>query len=161
MKVHNVSAKFGSLGLRHGNHAFISQIAIFAPGFGAGELFQVFLDPRNDTDVCLFDIKEQGTRKGVLPIGDGIKCRLDAVNKGTLEFIRVLIQKTEAEDANRIRIGFQLLHDQIIVLTGFDVSAVLTDGVGGGFVFFLVCFFQCLDPGKLFGTAGLTSCQVL
>ncbi len=100
MKVHNVGAKFGSLCIRHGNHAFFGQIPIFAPGLVAGEFFQIFLDTRNDTDVGFFDIKEQWPRHRIFAIGNGIKCRLNAVYKGALNFIRVLIQKTETEYTN-------------------------------------------------------------
>ena len=44
-----------------------------------------------------------------------------------LQLVGVLVEEGEAEDADRGRVGLQLLHDQIVVLAGLDIGAVLTD----------------------------------
>ncbi len=70
-----------------------------------------------------------------------------------MDFIRVLIQKAESKDAHGIGIGVELLNDEVVVFTGFDISTVLANGVTDGFILLFVFLFQGLDPGKFFGTA--------
>ena len=74
-------------------------------------------------------IKKQRARNRIFSVSDGIKGRLDTVDIGSLDLVHVLIQKAEAENADRIRIGFQLLNDQVVVFAGFNVSTVFADGM--------------------------------
>ena len=43
---------------------------------------------------------------------------------------RVLVEEAEAEDAEGVRVGLELLDDQVVVLAGLDEGAVLADRGG-------------------------------
>ena len=45
--------------------------------------------------------------------------------------VGVLVEEGEAEDADRGRVGLELLHDQVVVLAGLDIGAVLADLAAG------------------------------
>ena len=100
-----------------------------------------------------FDIEKQGPGYGIFAVGNGIKGGSDAVDNGALDLVGVLIEKTETENAEGIGIGVELLDDQVVVFTGFDVGTVFADSMGNGFIALFVFLFHGLDPGKLFGAA--------
>ncbi len=86
-----------------------------------------------------------------MAIGNGFKFGLDTVDIRTLDFIHILVQKAETKNSQSIRIGFQFLNDQVVVLTGFDIGAIFPNGMTNGLVGFFVFLFHGLNPVKLFG----------
>src|SRR5690606_25322497 len=44
-----------------------------------------------------------------------------------LQLVLILIEEREAGDAHGVRVGFQTLHDEIVILAGLDKWAVLTN----------------------------------
>jgi hypothetical protein len=51
--------------------------------------------------VRLFDVEIQGPGNRVAAIGNGIKSRLRAVDRGAFYFFGILVEKAEAEYAER------------------------------------------------------------
>ena len=72
----------------------------------------------------------------------------DAVDERTLDLADVLLEEAVAEDAQRLRIGLELLHDQVVVLAGLDVAAVLADRVADLLEAGLIDVLQRLDPAE-------------
>jgi len=60
----------------------------------------------------------------------------------------VLIEKTEAEDPERRRIGDEFLDDEVVVFTRLDVGAVLANGLADALVGGLVGLLECLNLGE-------------
>src|SRR5262245_55615119 len=78
--------------------------------------------------MSVLDVDEERPRQPVAMIGDGIEARRDAGDLHALDLVLVLEQERITEDAKRVRVGFDPLHDEIVVLTGLDERAVLTHG---------------------------------
>jgi hypothetical protein len=116
-------------GVRQRDQALVGQVAVRTPGAVAGELGDVLLDAGDGADVGLLDVEVQRARDRVVAAGDAVEGRGDAVDHGALDLVGVLIQEAEAEDAHRLGVGLELLHDQVVVLAGLDIGAVLTHGV--------------------------------
>ena len=51
----------------------------------------------------------------------------DAVERNAAHLVGILFDEAVAEHADRARIGGNLLDEQIVVLAGFDIGAVLAD----------------------------------
>ena len=93
----------------------------------------------------LLDVEVEGPRHGVVAGGDGLELGCDAVNEGALELVHVLVEEAEPEDPERVRVGLELLHDEVVVLARLDVGAVLADGVADRLVGLLVLLLHRLD----------------
>ena len=79
--------------------------------------------------MCLFHVEEERARDRVLAIGDVFEGRLHTVDIGALDLVGVLVEEAEAEDAERIGVGLELLDDQVVVFAGFDVGTVFANRV--------------------------------
>ena len=77
----------------------------------------------------VLDVVIHGTRHRITCIGNAIETHLDAIDDAGKHLVTILIEEAEAEYSKGVGIGDQLLHDQIVVLTGFDKRAVLADRV--------------------------------
>jgi hypothetical protein len=73
----------------------------------------------------VLDVEEQRARDRIGTVGDRVRVRLDPVDRHRLQRVLVLVEERVAEDAQRVRILHQTLHDQVVVLAGFDERAVL------------------------------------
>ena len=94
--------------------------------------------------MCLFHIEVQCPGDRILLSGDVLEFRGDAVDQAALNFISVLIKEANAEDAVSIRIGFELLHYQVVILTGLNIRAVLTDAAAERLICLLVLLLHRL-----------------
>ncbi len=101
----------------------------------------------------LLDIEIQRTGDRISAIGNGIEYGFDTVDPRTLYLIGVLIEKAKTEDAPCLWIGFQLLHDKIVILTHLDEGAIFADGVTDRFKLIFILILHRLDPVKFFTPA--------
>src|SRR3546814_9349855 len=79
--------------------------------------------------MLLLDVEEQRARDRIVARRNLLELRLHAVDGGALDLVGVLVEEAEAEDADRIGVGGELLDDQVVVLAGLDIGAVLADRV--------------------------------
>ena len=99
------------------------------------------------------DVEVERARNRVVAVGDGVKGRCHAVDERALDLLHVLVEEAEAEDAERIRVGLQLLHDQVVVLAGLDECAVFTDRMADRLVAIAIRRLQGSDPGRRLASA--------
>src|SRR5690606_23125791 len=118
-----------ALSIAERHEAELREIAEIAGGAFAHELAQIALDTRNHADVRLLHIEVQRPRDRIAAVRDAVERRLDAVDGDGPHPIAVLVHEAVAEDADGRRIRVELLHDQVVVLAGLDVAAVLSDRV--------------------------------
>jgi hypothetical protein len=78
--------------------------------------------------MSVLDVDEERPRQSVAVIGDRIEAWRDAAELHTLDLVLVLEQERIAEDSKCDRVGFDPLHDEVVVLTGLDEGTVLTHG---------------------------------
>src|SRR5680860_299588 len=112
---------------KHDQTALV-KIAVLTHGLIAGVLGDELIHAADNLAVGVLDIDEQRAGKAVAAVSDRIKARRGAADLHTLKLVLVLVQERVTEDAERLRIGFNALHDQIVVLTGLDEGAVLAHG---------------------------------
>src|SRR3989337_3701925 len=106
----------------------LMQIPILPHGLIAGVLGEELVHARDDLAMGILDVEEQGPRKAVAVVGNRVEARLDAGDLHTLQLVLVLIKEGIAEDAERVGIGLDALHDEIVVLAGLAEGAVLAHG---------------------------------
>src|SRR5207253_5367216 len=75
--------------------------------------------------VGVLDVDEERAGAGIFETANGLVGRADAVDRNAPNPVPILFEIGIAEDPDRTRIGFDLLDDEIVVLAGFDVGAVL------------------------------------
>src|SRR5918996_3324222 len=110
------------------DQALVDQVAVRPYGVLADELGDVLLDPRNRPDVAILHVEVKRPRDGILTGRDVLEGRLGAVDDRALDAVHVLLEEAVAEDAERVRVAAQALHDEIVVLAGLDEGAVLAHG---------------------------------
>jgi len=86
-------------------------------------------------------------------VADGLERRLRAVDRRAIDLFRVLVEETEAENAECRGIRLQLLHDQVVVLAGFNERPVFTNRMANRAVAVTVGVFEFPDPGNLIAAA--------
>ena len=116
--------------LRQRDQTLVGEVAVLAHRRVAGELGDELANARDDADMGVLDVEEQRARDRVLAVGDVLEGRRHALDRAALQLVDVLVEEAEAEDAERRRVGLELLDDQIVVLAGVDVDAVLADRSG-------------------------------
>src|SRR6185436_19980415 len=126
-----VLADLPDLGFRRRNESLLGEVSLLTQGLLTRVLGNELVDAGDHTDVRLLHIDEERTRRGVLARRDGFKRGRDSINHRTLELVEIFLEEAVAEDSDRGWIGGQLLHDQVVVLAGLDVPAVLAHGVAG------------------------------
>src|SRR5689334_13582924 len=141
-----VFADLCDLGLRRRDQALVGQVALFADGLLAQVLGEEVGDAGDHVDVRLLHVDEEGTRGRVLARGHRLERRRHTVDHRALELVEVLLEEAVAEDADRGRVRAELLHDQVVVLAGFDVRAVFTDRVALALEARLVLRAQSVEP---------------
>src|SRR5690606_26304191 len=65
-------------------------------------------------------------------IGDQLELGRYARDGRALYLVGVLVEEAEPEDPEGVAVGLELLDDQVVVLAGLDVAAVLANGLAGG-----------------------------
>jgi hypothetical protein len=130
------------------DQALVREIAEFAVGLLRGELRDVLLDSRNRAHVGVLDVDVEGAGDRVPARRDVVEARRHAVHPASLEPVAVLVEKAEAKDAECVRVRHQLLHDQVVVLSGLHVGAILADRVADRLVPVLVRLLERLDVGE-------------
>src|SRR3546814_74684 len=103
------------------------QITLRAPGGLAGIFSHELLQAGNGLQVRALDVDEQRTGSRIFEARDAFHRRLHAVDGNALHLVAVFLKEAVAEEAQRVGIGGQLLDDEVVVLTGFDKGAVLTN----------------------------------
>src|SRR5690606_13456193 len=93
------------------------------------EFAQEAVNAWNHADMRLLDVEIEGPRDRIAAVRDAVERRLDAVDRDGPDPVAVLVHEAVAEDADRRGVRVELLHDQVVVLAGFDVAAVLADRV--------------------------------
>ena len=68
--------------------------------------------------------------------------------RDSLHLVGILLHETVTENTQRPGIGAELLHDQVVVLTRFDIGAVFTHRMADGLEFFFVLILDRLYPGE-------------
>ena len=96
-----------------------------------------------------FHIDIKRARDRVLTVGDIFIGRHLPIHGRRLEFVLVLRQIAVTENSGSLGIGFQLLDDQVVIFTRFDIGAILTDCHAQALETRLVLFLHRLDPGDL------------
>src|SRR3954469_17581627 len=107
------------------DQAGLQKVAVRAERALLGELGSVSAYRRDRAGVGVLDVDIERTSTGIFEARDRLIARPDAVDLQTLHAIGVLFEIGIAEDADRPRIGLDLLDDEIVVLAGLDVAAVL------------------------------------
>ena len=74
---------------------------------------------------------KSGREAGYLPEAIVSKVGETPSTTAPFELVEVLFEEAVAEDADGVLVGAELLHDQVVVLAGFDVGAVFADAVAG------------------------------
>src|SRR5262245_53328209 len=115
-----------------GDQALVRQIAFLAHRALADIFGDEFPDARDHADMGVLHIDEEFTADRIGLVGDGVEGRFDALDLGALQLVGILFQVGIAEDAERRRVGFQLLDDQVVILAGFHIAAVLADRLASG-----------------------------
>ena len=77
----------------------------------------------------ILKVHVQLTSYRILTRGDRVIIRRDVVDDDCLNFVCVLLEEREAKDAKSDWIGFQLLHDQVVVFSCLDEGAVFANGL--------------------------------
>ncbi len=116
---------------RKRDHALFFQIAAGTGGLVAQELRDIFPDPRHHVEMLRLHVEIQRAGNLVLAGDDAVDAGCHAIHHRGLQLVAVLLEEAVAEDADRGRIGLELLHDQIVVLPGIDIGAVLADRLAG------------------------------
>jgi hypothetical protein len=98
--------------------------------------------------VRVLHVEVQGARNGVAAVRDRLEGGIDATDRAALHRVAVLVEEAEAEDAQRIRVGDELLDDQVVVLARLDVGPVLADGTADALVLRLVRLLERLEVGE-------------
>src|SRR6476661_4708055 len=80
---------------------------------------------RDGACVRVLDVDVERPRAGIFEACDRIVGRNHAIDGDTAQAVPILLEIGVAEDADGAGIGLDLLDDQIVVLTGFDIGAVL------------------------------------
>ncbi len=129
-----------TVSIRQRDQALVGQISVRTPGVLVGELGHEFLDTGNDTHMLFLHVEVERAGDRIIAGSDVVERGLDTVDRCAVQLGGVLVEEGIAEDADSVRVGFQFLNDQVVVLTGFDESAVFTDCRAG-----LAFFFHRFD----------------
>src|SRR5690606_29322524 len=83
----------------------------------------------------------------------GFKSRLVPIDKRSLNLVSILVEEAEAENAQSVRVGAQLLYNQVVIFTRFNKSTIFTQNVANFLETITIRIFQSLDPGNSATTA--------
>src|SRR5688572_18204796 len=119
----------GALFVRERYQTALRQIPELAYGGIARELRDVFEDAGDTPDVSLLHIEVERPRDGILAVGDRVEVRHHAVDVRALDFVGVLLEEAVTEYTELARVGDELLDDEVVVLTGVRVVAVVAQHV--------------------------------
>src|SRR5690606_7456575 len=96
-----------------------------SPRSFAGELHEEIAQTGNYFGVRFLDVEKERPRDRVGSVGNRIEGRLHVINCSPSHLVRILVEKAEAKYAKRTGVCLQLLHDEVVVLAGFDERTVL------------------------------------
>src|SRR5919106_6225891 len=128
------------------NQAALGQIAARAHGVVAHILLDEFLEVRHHAAMVVLDVDEQRAGHGILAALDGLLVRGDAIDLNRLQLVQILVEERVAEDTVSIRVGFDALDDQVVVLAGLDERAIGAHALAD---FLLAVLAQRLDRRTL------------
>ena len=97
--------------------------------------------------MTFLDIKEQRAGNRIFALSDCFIGGGLAIHRGGIQTIFIHGQVAVAEDARRIGIGFQLLHDEVVIFTGFHINPILAHRHASVLEPCIVLFLFGLDPG--------------
>ena len=131
---------FFALGGWQRDQAALGEVAVIAPSLRAGEVFDEAVDAGDEAGMIFFDIKEQGSGDGIFSGGDIFEAGHLVFDDGALELAAIIVEEAEAENAERVFIGEELLHDEVVIFAGLNENAILPDRMCDGFEGFFIFF---------------------
>ena len=95
-------------------------------------------------------VEVERARDRIVTIGNGIERRCNAVDQRAFNLLHVLVKEAEAENAERVGVSLQFLHNQVVVLARLDECAIFANRMADRFVTVFIGALQRADPGRSF-----------
>src|SRR6185295_802271 len=125
----------GAGAVRSRDQPGFQKVAVWTERALLGELGGVSADSRDRACMRVLDVDVERTSARIFERRDRLIAWPDAVDREAFHAVGILFEIGIAEDADGTRIGLDLLDDEIVVLAGFDVAAVLAHAGADRLVF--------------------------